>query len=397
MADCRLLLNETLRETLLQGWTFRAKISRFARDRAVVHRINGSHAVVLAGLAASLLKARRTRVRRGLTVRPPFVRRTFLRADDATFHLDQASGRVRLSLRQGEWTSFAAALSPYHHSVLSIPGTRVKQLHLTPDHAVLILERPTPEPFAPTCLIALDTNEASLDGVVVSPRDTHAVRVPFAEIPVVQARHFARRRFLGRKKATDRRVGRRLLSREGRREHHRIGSRLHRLSKQLVETAAQHGAAVALEDLSRTPVPRRRGGARFRRRLSSWPRRALHQQIEYKAAERGVPIYWVNPCRSSITCPRCGAITRPRSRVGPMFTCEACAWTCDRQVNAGVNIGRAVLRETAGLGGLRLALDALPEEAMSPLYPFERSSGHGRSGRGGREGVQGSRRRRGPE
>jgi IS605 OrfB family transposase len=322
MAHCRLLLNETLRETLLQGWTSRAKISRFARDRAVVHRINGSHAVVLAGMAANLLTARRTRVRRGLPVRPPFVRRLFLRVDDATFHLDQATGRVRVSLRYGEWTSFAAALSPYHHSVLSIPGTRVKQLHLTPDHAVLILERPAPAPFAPTCLLALDTNEASLDGVVVSPKGTHAVRVPFAEIPVVQARHFARRRFLGRTKATDRRVGRRLLRREGRREHRRINSRLHRISKQLVETAAQHGAAIALEDLARMSVPRRRVDAWFRRRLSSWPRRALHQQIEYKAAERGVPIYWVNPYRTSITCPRCGAITRPRSRVGGWDRCS---------------------------------------------------------------------------
>jgi transposase len=70
-----------------------------------------------------------------------------------------------------------------------------------------------------------------------------------------------------------------------------------------------------------------------------------------------------------------------------VFECPGCHWRMDRQLNAGVNIGGIVLRDygRAELAGLRLDLDALSEEAMRPLYPFERSDGHGRSGGRGRD------------
>jgi hypothetical protein len=58
----------------------------------------------------------------------------------------------------------------------------------------------------------------------------------------------------------------------------------------------------------------------------------------------------------------------------------------DRQLNAGLNVGRTALREIAELGGLRLDLDALSEDAMRPHYPFEEADGHGQSGRRGRDG-----------
>jgi hypothetical protein len=43
----------------------------------------------------------------------------------------------------------------------------------------------------------------------------------------------------------------------------------------------------------------------------------------------------------------------------------------DRQLNAGLNIGMTALRETKELGGLRLALDALPQDVVRPLYASE--------------------------
>ena len=262
-----------------------------------------------------------------------------------------------------------------------------------------------PEEYTPTTLLALDTNERSLDGVVVAASFTRAVTVPFPEIALVQQRHVARRRRLSRKKARDRRVGRRLLNREGRREHHRVQSRLHILSKRLVEVACRNRAALALEDFSRLAKlrPRRNpaGGRRrragdssprapkLRRRLSSWPRAELHRQLAYKAAAKGVPVIWVDPFRTSVICPRGGAYAGPRSRIGPTFVCPACHWRLDRQVNAGANVGKIALRETAELGGLVLDLDALSKDAVRPRYPFqelgraraERTDGEGRVAR----------------
>ncbi len=164
---------------------------------------------------------------------------------------------------------------------------------------------------------------ANLDGLLQTPgssigSEVRLMRLRFPDIPVIQRRHFNVRRRLSRKKAHDRRVGRNLLRKVGMRERHRVASRLHELSKHLVTRAVRAHAALALEDLTRMPI-QTRASRRLRRRLSSWPRGELHCQIAYKAQDRGVPIYWVNPYRTSKTCPRCGEVARHRNRVGPKF------------------------------------------------------------------------------
>jgi IS605 OrfB family transposase len=393
----RLLVNEIVRESLTTGSTSRGALSKFARHRAFTHQLTGTYGVVASGIALSLVKAHRTRVRRGGTCQPQYVHRPFLRVDDLSFHLDVAPQRVRLSLRNGVWTSFGIRLSPYHRSVLATPGIRHKQLHVTGDPVVVYYEKPAPEPYLPLSVLGLDTNERSLDGVCVTPTATRAVTVPFPEIAVLQQRHVDRRRKMAKKKSNDRRVARRLLGRERQREHHQVVSRLHLLTKRLVEVARAHHAALALENLSRLPqarlrrrgVSRHRPGAprtaKLRRRLSSWPQAELHRQLEFKAAERGVQILWVDPFRTSVTCPRCGAYGGPRSRMGPTFDCPSCGWRLDRQLNAGTNVGRIALRETPELGGLKLDLDALAKDAMRPHYPFQ-GLGRAKAERTAREG-----------
>jgi len=79
--------------------------------------------------------------------------------------------------------------------------------------------------------------------------------------------------------------------------------------------------------------------------------------------------------------------------VGSRFVCDrpGCGWSLDRQVNAGANLGRIVLRDhgRAELGGLWLDLDALSDEAMRPLYPLEEVE-RARAERREREGRVGS-------
>jgi IS605 OrfB family transposase len=384
LADYRLLTNEVLRQALITGSTAKGSLSRFARDRAFVHRLTGQHAIVASEIALSLAASHRSRVRQGWHPRVPYIRQRFLRADASTFHFDPDSGRVRLSMRYGEWCSFSIQASAYHRAALAAPGVKIKQLHIGEHGASLVLERPPPTTYAPRALIALDTNESSLDGISVSPEANQCVRVSFPEVRSIQHTHFVRRRFLARKKTHDRRVGRMLLRREGKREHNRVDFRLHALTRRLVETAVRSQAAIALEDLTGLSS-RATFGRRTHRRLSSWPRGELHRQIEYKAAELGVPIIRVAPYRTSSTCPKCGVYTKPRRRVAPVFTCSACGWRMDRQLNAGVNIGRTALRSSTELGGLRLDLDALSRDAMRPRYPFEKSRGQGPSGRKGRD------------
>jgi putative transposase len=385
MQDFRLMVNRGVRHALENDLTAKGSMVKFGQSLAKEYHVNGAHAQTAMGVALSLSKGHRRRLRKGKRSKVPYVFKPFLRADDVTFHITPETGLVRLSLRNGEWTSFEVKLSKYHLDLMN--QCRIKQLILNGPRAVLVIEKIVPERYAPTSLLALDTNERSLDGVSLTSEIATPVSVPYPEVSAVQHRHFVRRRKLAKKKCNDRRVWRKLASKEGRREHNRVSQQLHLISKGLVEFAASRGAAIALEDL-RLP----KGGGRdkrLRRRLSAWPQSELHRQIEYKAEERGVPIIKVDPRDTSKTCPRCGEIKQRRSRVGQVFECAKCGWRLDRQINAGLNICKTALAqlpieaEMRGLGGLRLDPDALANDAMILLYVPGNAGAHKVSGRSG--------------
>ena len=142
-------------------------------------------------------------------------------------------------------------------------------------------------------------------------------------------------------------------------------SRLHVLSKRLVQAADSRRAAIVLEDLTLHGAGGR--SRKMNRRLSSWPRGEIHRQIEYKAALAGVPLIKVNPQWTSKTCPACGA--RRRDRVGKEFVCLMCDWEMDRQINAGMNILKSALASNEALArALRFQPGALRHDVVSPLY-----------------------------
>ena len=220
---------------------------KFGQSLAKEYHVNGAHAQTAMGVALSLAKGHRRRLRKGKKSKVPYVFKPFLRADDVTFHITPETGLIRLSLRNGEWARFDVKLSQYHLEFMK--QGRIKQLVLNGTRAVLIVEKEVPERYAPTSLLALDTNERSLDGVSLTSEGAVPVSVPYPDVSMVQHRHFVRRRNLNKKKSNDRRVWRKLASKEGRRERNRVSQRLHLISKGLVELAVHEQAAIVLEDL----------------------------------------------------------------------------------------------------------------------------------------------------
>ena len=272
---------------------------------------------------------------------------------------------MRIPVRGTEGVQLTLPLSTWHRAILQDPTWGLGSLTVTPNRIVVVVRKDAPEPYEPAAAIALDTNEASLDGVVAGDGEAALVSVRFPGVRVVQATHFRRRRRLARKKANDRRVMRRLLRREGRRERNRIKQRLHVASKGLVAEAKERRAAIVLEDLK---LPQGGGrGRRMRRRLSSWPQGELHRQIAYKALAAGVPVIEVHPAWTSKTCPACGA--RRRDRVGQDFVCHVCDWEMDRQHNAGLNILKSALASDEALArAVRFRPGALRHDVVIPLH-----------------------------
>jgi putative transposase len=146
------------------------------------------------------------------------------------------------------------------------------------------------------------------------------------------------------------------------REHHRVEYRIHQVANAVVDFAEERKAAVVLEDLKGVFKPRK--DKALNRRLSMWPRRKLHQFIEYKAAWRGVPVIKVNPYNSSRRCPTCGRIQH--SRMGARFECE-CGWQADRHINAGINLLQTAFPEGMA-GGLRFSPGAFQHDVVMVLY-----------------------------
>ncbi len=381
LAEFRLIVNESIRIALKEDIRSRARLTRAAyKDLSARHALYKQYIPSAFEVALAVLKVHRRRVREGKRSSIPFLRRLLLKAENQSYWLDRETGRLRIPIRGTEGVQLHLPLSEWHRTILSDPSWALGSLTIVPGEIIVVVRKDTPKAYVPHGAIALDTNEDSLDGVQASGDSARPLRVPFEGVRRIQEIHFRRRRKLARKKAHDRRVARRLLNREGRRERHRVRQRLHRVSKSLVRLAAEARAAIVLEDLTLHGAGGR--SRRMNRRFSSWPRREVHRQIEYKAALAGVPVIKVNPQWTSKTCPVCGA--RRRDRVGKVFVCEMCDWEMDRQINAGMNILKTALASNEALArAVRFQPGALRHDVVIPLYDLLRE------GRGAREEPSG--------
>ncbi len=376
LAEFRLLVNESIRIALKGDLRSRARLARAAyKDLSARHAVYKQYIPSAFGVALAVLKAHRRRVKKGRASSVPFMRKRMLKAENQSYRLDRETGRLRIPIRGTEGVQLRLPLSEWHQSILRDSSWELGSLTVVPGKIIVVVRKEAPKPYEPQGAIALDTNEDSLDGVLASGDSAGLLSVPFDGVRRIQETHFRRRRRLARKKAFDRRVARRLLDREGRRERNRVRQRLHRVSKGLVRLATEARAAIVLEDLTLHGAGGR--SRRLNRRLSSWPRRELHHQIEYKAALEGVPIIKVNPQYTSKTCPACGA--RRRDRVGKDFVCLVCDWEMDRQHNAALNILKTALASNEALArAVRFQPGALRDDVVSPLYDLLRGEGGAR-------------------
>jgi putative transposase len=385
LAEFRLLVNETIRIALEEDIRSRARLTRAAYgDLSARYALHKRYIPSAFEVALGVLKMHRRRVRKGKRSSVPFIHRLLLKAENQSYWLDRETGRLRIPIRGTEGVQLHLPISEWHRTILADPSWVLGSLTVVPGKIIVVVRKETPKPYDPEGAIALDTNEDSLDGVYASGDSSRLLRVPFDGARRIQEIHFRRRRRLARKKANDRRVSRRLLNHEGRRERDRVRQRLHRISKGLVRLATEAQVAIVLEDLTLHGAGGR--SRRMNRRLSSWPRREIHRQIEYKAEIVGVPIIKVNPAWTSKTCPVCGA--RRRDRVGKVFVCLMCDWEMDRQINAGLNILKTALASHEALArAVRFQPGALRHDVVSPLYDLLREGGGAREEPSGVESL----------
>ena len=370
LEDFRLAVNCAIRAGLQMRMTSKYALCKLAyKDFRTEHPgMYAQHLVSVFEVAASVLKNHRRRGRKGKADRVPYVKRLFMKTENQAYKLDRERGVVNLPIRAGCHVEFKLVLSEYHRGFLDDPSYSLGSLTLFPDRVVIAFRKTEPQAYVPESVVSLDTNERSIDGVFVSEGKGTPVKASFPKVAMIQRRHHDRRKRLQKKKSHDRRTSRRLCKREGKREHDRVEYRMHQVANAVLDFAEEKRAAIVLEDLKGVFKPRE--DKALNRRLSMWPRRKLHQFIEYKAQWRGVTVLKVDPRNSSRKCPACGRLQD--SRKGTEFVCE-CGWRLDRHINASLNLLQTAVSKEM-VGGLRFDPGALQHDVMMILYDPEKGA-----------------------
>ncbi len=149
-----------------------------------------------------------------------------------------------------------------------------------------------------------------------------------------------------RKKNLQRQGNRRLLSKLKRNHARRTTHQNHIVSKQIVDNAATHCRAIAVEKLE--GVTAKGSKIRSYSNRNQWAFAQLLQFINYKAALRGVSVVEVDPAYTSQECSRCGE----RHKVsGKQFQCPSCGHQDHRDANAAFVIAKRGLECIGGLAG----------------------------------------------
>jgi len=382
LEDFRLAVNNAIRAGLQARVTSRNSLVRIAyKDFREQHpRMYAKHLVSAFEVAGGILKNHRKRVRKGVTCKIPFVKRLMMKAENQAYKLDRRSGIIDLPIRAGCHVELRFIVSQYHRKYLDDTALSLGSLTILPDRVIVTFRKDAPKRYTPDSVISLDTNERSLDGLFVEGDVAMAVKAEFPDIAIIQQRHHDRRKRLQKKKAHDRRTSRNLCRREGAREHHRIDYRLHQVANSVLKFAEERKSAIVLENLKGFKSKRSKG---LNRRLSIWPRRRLHQIMEYKALWKGIPVVKVDPRNSSRTCPICGRIQY--SRMGTEFKCE-CGWHMDRHINASINLLQTAISKGMA-GGLRFNPGAFQHDVMMTLYAPSRGARSEPNGTSGIAGV----------
>jgi putative transposase len=372
LQEFRLAVNKAVRASLEARVSSRNGITKllYRAFREEHHGMYAQHLVSSFEVAAGILKNYRRRLRHGRSCRIPFVRRLMMKAENQAYRLDRTEGTIDLPVRAGCHVKLDLVVSQYHRRYLNDETLSLGSLTVLPDRVIVAFRKEPPRQNVASSVLSLDTNERSLDGILVEGgrkggTSCVQVKVAFSEVAMIQERHHDRRRRLQKKKAHDRRMIRVLCGREGAREHHRIDYQLHHVANAVLEFARDHRSAIVLEDL-RGIRPKK--SKVLNRRLSFWPRRKLHQIIEYKAAWKGIPVIKVDPRYSSRRCPICGRISDSRMGVQSEFNCE-CGWRMARHINASMNLLQtAIFNGLEVAGGLWFSPGAFQHDVVMTIY-----------------------------
>jgi putative transposase len=353
--DFRCMVNDAIRIAIQQSPKSKFKLIELAYPRLKEYSLHTHYILSACEVAFS---AYRNKKRKST----PYIRRAFLKLDNQSYRLDHLLLRIPTSPRNFVFLTLQG--SDYHFSVIDDPRLKRGSLTITLKSVIIALTKKVDQ-FEPEGYIGIDTNERN--ATVSATNDWHHRFDELEEVAEVQQRYKEIRAGIARKTRGDRRIGKNLLAKYGRREIDRTTSRLRKLTKAIVNHAREHRLGIKMEKLNGIRRLCRKGngqGASFRSRMNSWVFGETQRQIDYKARWEGVPYWYINPRGSSSHC-LCGSrVVRLAERKA---YCPKCDRTWDRDDLASKNIMACAVSQVRPSRGSGEGEPRRREDAGNPL------------------------------
>ena len=353
--EFRLMCNDAIRIAVKEKPRTRLKLIELAYERLKGYGLHTHYLLSVCEVAFSVFKNKR---RKSI----PYVRKPFIKLDNQTYRLNHLLLRIPLS--PGHFTFLTLIGSKHHMSYIDDPALKRGSVIITPRSVVITFSKEVVF-FAPTGSIGMDINEKN---VTVSASDGWSHRFEeFAEIVDIKERYRCLRATVSQLTRGDRRTAKGLLQKFGEREKDRTQSRIHRVTKEIVDHARTHKFDIKMENLKDIRKLYRKGNGQrtsLRGRMNTWVFGEIQRQIDYKAKWVGVPHWCVNPRGTSSYC-LCGShVVRLADR---KVYCPKCDDTWDRDELASKNIMACAVPQVRPPRGSGDGEPRTPEDSGNPL------------------------------
>ncbi|MEM0262365.1 MAG: zinc ribbon domain-containing protein [Nitrososphaerota archaeon] len=271
--------------------------------------------------------------------RKPVLRRLTARIDKYDYKLDLESRTLILKIHENREVKLRLLTSneriekfrgwSNYELVVKVVGDKVY---------VAVYFRKTVEPRRTRTVMTVDVNFDNITLAVFTPSG-RIIRLKRLETPLrkilthriwierIQRRYAKSWRFI--------REVREAIEKHGERIRNIAWDYAHKIGDSIAELASRYSSIVVLENLNklRSNVDR---GSSFNKELSLWFYRRMQFTISYEVLERGLETRYVNPVKTSSTCPRCG--NKLESNGNRVMRCTRCGFIGDRDVIACINL-----------------------------------------------------------
>jgi putative transposase len=351
----RKMVNDCIRIGLAGNVTSMKAISGKAYHELAGYDVPTYYRLTAISKAAGILQNYRQTLRKHPGAKKPYAAKLML-TDCYAFKVFK--GELRLPIRAREYVYIP--LNAY--TLRSIESYDVRSVCLTASAASLTFSKEVVQ-VEPVGLIGIDRN---LDNVTTADSGGSIQKYDLSRATDIKENcRQAKRGF----KRNDCRVMKQLYSKYGRIQKNKVGWILHNTSAGIVKEAKERRFGIVMEDIRGIRKLYRRGnwqGRDYRARMNGWSYAGLQRQLEYKARWEGIPVFYVNPSKTSSTCATCGC--NIVECAGRRVYCPHCGRLVDTDENGALNIVGAGLRfSLKGVAGE--ARKGNPEEQKEQVIP----------------------------